>query len=391
MTVESQWGIPSDKLRNGASIHFDLVSPDGQLLLKAGEPITNRLLEQLRERGIQSPVLHHAPRFRPEQKTAALLSNFPPEMVRQIQASMESARTSVKSLLTSLTNKEEIRLDVIQMSAGQFVVQAKRDVAATLAVLALNGKVADSEVANSLANHSANLSLLATVMSTLQKDEPIQSFEIGLAGLLHDCSLILNDEWYTGQANSRDETARKRYRRHSIESADLLNGLSGISKSVLAMIQEVHEQADGSGYPRGLTISQVKPGTEILNLADAYLSLTSPVQGRSIVPADAISYLCLHTAQGKFSRDALQLLTTSLSMYPVGSGVELDDLSEAVVVRGNSNAPMTPIVRLLHPGHQEIDLRVSDRFISRPLQDADRKEQRLTKSRIHKVLWRTDS
>ncbi len=391
MNVESQWGIPTDKLRSGASIHFDLVSPDGQLLLKAGEPITNRLLEQLRERGIQSPILHPAARFRPEQKTTALLSNFPAETVRQIQTSMESARTSVKSLLTSLTNKEEIRVDVIQRSVGEFVVQAKRDVAATLAVLALNAKVADSEIANGLANHSANLSLLATVMSTLQRDEPIQSFEIGLAGLLHDSSLMLNDEWFTGKVNSRDETARKRYRRHSIESADLLNGFGGISKSVLTLIQEVHEQADGSGYPRGLEISQIKPGAEILNLADAYLSLTNPVQGRSIVPADAISYLCFHTAQGKFSRDALMLLTTSLSMYPVGSGVELDDLSEAVVVRGNSNAPMTPMVRLLHPGHPEIDLRVSDRFISRPLQDADRKEQRLTKSRIHKVLWRTDS
>jgi len=360
------------------------------VLQEAGEPISEQFLEDLRDRGIHSLTLHQAACSEPELKTAALLSNFPDATIRQIQASMESARECVKSLLASLTNNEDIQIDTLQKNVGDFVVQAKQDVSATLAVLALNNKVPDPAIANSLANHSANLSLLSTVMSTVQKDDPTQSFEIGMAGLLHDSSLLLNEEWFTGKANSRDETARKRYRRHPIESYDLLNGFAGIQKSVLTMIQEVHEQADGSGYPRGLVVGKIKPGSEILNLADAYLSLTNPVQGRSMVPADALGYLCFHTAQGKFNRDTFQLLTASLSMYPVGSGVELDDQSKAVVVSGNSNNPMAPVVRLLHPGHQEIDLRISNRFISKPFPDANRKDHRLSKSRIHEILWRTD-
>lgn len=390
MSVETHWKIPTEKLRTGATLHFDLIAPDGQILQKAGEPISGRLLDQLRERGIHSLTLHQAAHTEPELKTAALLSNFPAETIRQIQSSMASARASVKSLLSSFANNEETRVDMLQENVGEFVAEAKRDVSATLAVLAMNSKLSNPQLATSIANHSANLALLATVMSTVQKDDPAQSFEIGMAGLLHDSSLLLNDEWFSGKANSRDETARKRYRRHPLESSDLLNGFAGISKAVLTMIQEVHEQADGSGYPRGLVVGKIKPGSEILNLADAYLSLTNPIHGRSMVPADALGYLCFHTAQGKFNRDTFQLLTSSLSMYPVGSGVELDDQSKAVVVRGNSNNPMAPMVRLLHPGHQEINLRISNRFISKPFQDADRKEHRLSKSRIHEILWRTD-
>lgn len=390
MSVETQWKIPADKLRLGASLNFDLICPDGHVLQKAGDPISERLLERLRERGIHSLTLYQATRTEPELKTAALLSNFPTENIRQIQASMESARESVQSLLSSLVNNEELRVEPLQKNVSDFVVHAKRDVSATLAVLALNNKAADPKIARSLANHSANLALLATVMSTVQKDDSAHSCEIAMVGLLHDCSLLLNEEWFAGKANSRDETARKRYRRHSLESSDLLNGFAGIPKTVLTMIQEVHEQADGSGYPRGLVVGKIKPGSELLNLADAYLSLTNPIQGRSMVPADALAYLCFHTAQGKFNRDTFQLLTTSLSMYPVGSGVELDDQSKAVVVRGNSNNPMAPMVRLLHPGHQEIDLRISNRFIAKPFQDSERKDHRLSKSRIHEILWRTD-
>jgi len=389
MSVDYKWKNPIDKLCTGASLHFDLISSDGQVLQKAGEPMDERLLELLRE-GIRSLTLNQAVRSESDLTTDAILSNFPEATIHQIQASLESARTSVKSFIGSLARNEEVQVDAFQRNVEEFVVQAKRNVSATLAVIALNAKATNPEIASRIANHSANLALLATVMSTVQKDDPVQSYEIGMAGLLHDSSLLLNDEWFTGKANSRDETARKRYRRHSIESYDLLNGFAGIPKSVLTMIQEVHEQADGSGYPLGLAVGKIKPGSEILNLADAYLSLTNPVQGRSIVPADALGYLCFHTAQGKFNRDTFQLLTASLSMYPVGSGVELDDQSKAVVVSGNSNNPMAPMVRLLHPGHQEIDLRISNRFISKPFQDANRKAQRLSKSRIHEIFWRTD-
>lgn len=109
-----------------------------------------------------------------------------------------------------------------------------------------------------------------------------------------------------------------------------------------------------------------------------------------MVPPDALGYLCFHTIKGKFSREALHLLTKCLSMYPIGSAVELDDRSTAVVVRVNSESPLKPIVRLLHPGHLEINLGESNRFISGPYLSGDSRKERLSKARMHEVLWKTD-
>jgi hypothetical protein len=208
--------------------------------------------------------------------------------------------------------------------------------------------------------------------------------------LLHDCSLLLNQEWFQSHYSVREETQRKKYRKHPIESADLLNGLPGIPKEVLGLIMETHEQADGSGYPRGLVLGKVRQGSEILNAADAYLSLTQAVRGASYLPSDVIGYLCLQAAEGKFCREAIQLLTRSMSMYPVGSLVELNDQSKAVVIEGNFDAPLQPVVRMLHSSHAVQDLRTAPLSILKPLLPKSQPHERIPKSRFQEVLWRTD-
>ena len=156
------------------------------------------------------------------------------------------------------------------------------------------------------------------------------------------------------------------------------------------MIMETHEQADGSGYPRGLDLGEVRQGSEILNAADAYLSLTQPVRGAGYLPSDVIGYLCLQASEGKFCKEAIQLLTRSLSMYPVGSLVELNDKSKAVVIEGNFDSPMLPVVRMVHASHEVHDLRTSALSILKPLLPKSQPHERIPKSRFLEVLWRTD-
>ena len=329
-----------------------------------------------------------------ESKTAVaeslILESYPVETIRKLQASVETARASLLQLLRSFTRNESIPLKAVSQSVGDLVHQANGDIAATLAVLALNGKGSSREIVVNLAKHATNLSLLSIVMSILRKDAPAVSYSIGLAGLLHDSSLLLNTEWFLVEQNARDEAARKKYRRHPQESAEAFHGVVGVTTSVQELMMEVHEQADGSGYPRGMSLGKMKSGSEILNLADAYLTLTSPIQGRPIAPPDAIAYLCFHTAQGRFCQYTLRLLLESLSVYPIGSTVELDDGTKAVVIQASKNKRMAPVVRSFQPGYETIDLTNSARFISGPSAGQGSEGERLQKSRMHEFLWKTD-
>lgn len=398
MTTDQRWVIPTQELPVGTPLRFDLVDNNGVVLQPAGKPIDEELIDRLQQQCNLALTLQE-PQESPEQlgsvtferATSVLMSCYPPELIQAIQDSIDTTSQALLKLVDSLHTKEGDSVTSMSTSVSQFVLHANHDISATFAVIALNSAKVVPKILERVALNSTKIALLSVALSVLRRDAPIVSYEIGMSALLHDCSLLFQPNWYLVKPGARGEALRKKYRRHPVESSDLMNGLHGVSKNMLSMIKEVHEQVDGTGYPRGLRKERMMTGSVILNLADAYVSLTSPVQGEPMVPSDALAYLCFHAAQGKFCIETLQLLIESTSIYPIGSMVVLDDQSKAVVVKGNGPKPMAPTVRLLHGGHKEIDLRESRQCIHGPWTFAENdRGTRIKKSQLGEILWRTD-
>jgi HD-GYP domain-containing protein (c-di-GMP phosphodiesterase class II) len=229
------------------------------------------------------------------------------------------------------------------------------------------------------------------MMSVLRGDNDRTTCEIGLAGLLHDTSILIQPDWFVMAPDSRTDATKRQYRSHPLASASLFEGLPGVPESVIRMIREVHEQVDGSGFPYSKSREKLHPGSLILNLADAYLSLINPISGVPIVASDAMAILCLHTTQGAFSREVFRTFLDSVSIYPVGTVVKLNDESEAVVVKSNKNKPMQPVVRLLPSGVQEIDLSQSKfRVIELAHTGEEMRSKRVSRADFGKALWRSE-
>jgi hypothetical protein len=153
----------------------------------------------------------------------------------------------------------------------------------------------------------------------------------------------------------------------------------------------VHEQCDGTGYPFGKSEDKIHSGSLILNLADAFISLTSPVTGPPKVAADAMALLCFHSTHGAFSRSIFQLFLDSVSIYPIGSVVILDNNEEAVVIQANEKKPLQPVVRLLQQGNLEIDLSQSEIQVAELAnRGIDTVAKRIKKSEVRKALWRSE-
>ena len=390
MSEEQSWIIQTEDLQVGTTLSFDLTDAMGQVLHKAGMPINERLKERLQKKNIHSVTVRGAAKVDNNETELLLIDSFSPGRVKAIQATLESAQQSLRRLTISVQKNGEGSLDELKSNVGEFLEQANKDVAAALAVISLAAMETNSELVELVAKRSAKHSLLGVITSVLNADEPNESMEIGLAGMLHDCSLILHPEWFSENSNEQSDRFLEEYQRHPIESAELVNATNGIPKNVITMITQVHEQADGSGYPRGMKLAHTIPGANILNLADAYLTLVEPIRGRRFIPSDALAYLCYHTSQGRFCKDTLQRLIQGMSIYPVGSTVLLDDNSKALVVQGHPGKPMQPVIRLLQPGNLRIDLKESNRAIIGPFSSDTSKMDRIKKSQMHEVLWRTD-
>jgi hypothetical protein len=392
MSDSQTWVIQTEDLQVGISLGFDLTDANGLVLLKAGVPIQERLKEILRKKNINSVTVRGAANSEAAKSEATLLSSYGAERIEAIQSAIASTQDSILMLLQSTQNGDVSGVDQLGKSIELFLAEANKDISASLALVGLRSKAVDPSIAERLAARATKLSLFAIVMSLFRKDEASESFDIGMAGALHDCSLMVHPEWFSKENSNREDLIANEYRGHPLESAEMLNGIEGVSKNAITIISQVHEQADGSGYPRGLQLKQAHPGAVILNLVDAYLELTFPVQGTPMDRADSIAYLSHHAALGKFCKRTFFLMLNGLSLYPIGSSVILDDDSKAVVIKSNDGYPLQPVVCLLHESHStKLDLKQSQRKIASPAGGVLAfGAERIKKSQMQNILWRTD-
>jgi len=389
--AEKSWLIQTEELQVGTTLSFDLVDSNGQMLHKAGMPISEKLKEKLVKRNIHSVTVQGLLEDESEQYQELLFDSYPAATIAHLQSSIRASQDAILNLAQTLRDGKDGEVGELREGIDDFVHQAQKNLSATLAMIATKSKLGNQQIADRLACRSTHASLLSIAMSVTKNDDPAESFEIGLAAMLHDVSLLLHPEWFSQELEPKESRFWDDYRRHPIESAELLNSIKGISTNTIRFVTQVHEQIDGTGYPRGLRQKQIPTAARILNLSDAYLSLTEPIMGKPYAPSDALAYLCHHTALGLFCKESLQRMLQSMSLYPIGSVVLLDDETKAIVIKATPGNPLKPVVRLIDRDNLRIDLSTSSRLILGPHIDSKIEHcERIEKNQLSSVLWRTD-
>jgi HD-GYP domain-containing protein (c-di-GMP phosphodiesterase class II) len=126
-----------------------------------------------------------------------------------------------------------------------------------------------------LYNHSVNVGLISMAMMIYLKKPGRDCLTVGLAGLFHDLGLTQLNEEIVNKTDPLDPEERELLKRHPVLGYRLLQKNPQIPLDTLRLILEHHENADGSGYPQGLTLSQQHPYTRILFVLEAYDGLTT--------------------------------------------------------------------------------------------------------------------
>lgn len=86
---------------------------------------------------------------------------------------------------------------------------------------------------------------------------------------------------------------RKEYEKHVLNSVAILQeGKTEVPPRVIRMIQEHHENYDGSGFPKRLRGSQIDDSSQVLHLANLFDRLCVGKQtGKELVPKEAFDYI----------------------------------------------------------------------------------------------------
>ena len=196
--------------------------------------------------------------------------------------------------------------------------------------------------------HGLNTSILSMMLARDMGMGLEEGKVLGLGALMHDIGLIEIPDRVLKKTEDLTH-AEIELRKLHCEYGVKLGQKAGLPGSVLSIIFQHHELADGSGYPKALKADAIHPLARIVSLVNYYDNLCNPVNiAKALTPHEALS-LMFAQRRAKFDGKVLQVLIKNLGVYPPGSIVKLSNDALALVQSVNPQKPLRPWVLLYDP------------------------------------------
>ena len=239
-------------------------------------------------------------------------------------------------MLQLARSRPEVAREEVEQLVGSMVAEmtGEREVAIRL----LSEKAGEET-----ALHPLNVTVLSVLLGRACGLDEDTLLVIGQGGLLHDIGkLDLPDRLHY---NDDPSTAaeRKLFQQH-VDHGISIGQRMGLRPSVIRVIAEHHERADGGGYPLALRGDQLSPASRVVCLVNHYDNLVNPGNpGQAATPHDALALMfAKHRAQ--FDATTMAVFIRMMGVYPPGSVVQLTDNRYALSVAVNPLRPLKPRV-----------------------------------------------
>jgi len=278
----------------------------------------------------------------------------------------EETASALDDMMQGALHGKTINSNEIATIAAAYLTELSADSDSVLSVAAEAGR--DKQ----LSQHCLDMSLMGMAIAIENGMDARNVRTVGICGLLHDWGMTRVDPALREAAHALTPIQYLDVQKHPIHSLEMLKGLEGVPSIVPLICFQVHERLNGKGYPRGRMEGSIHPFAQILSIADAYVTMTSPQPYRGpLMPYSAMECLLKMSHQKYVSPQLVRCLLRMLSLFPIGSLVSLSDGSLAQVLRRNADDYTKPLVKLLQDrsgqaivDEQLIDLAASDLVVA---------------------------
>jgi HD-GYP domain-containing protein (c-di-GMP phosphodiesterase class II) len=194
-----------------------------------------------------------------------------------------------------------------------------------------------------LPSQSVKVTLLSLKIGVGMGYDDERLADLGTAAFLHDVGRYKMPEDMVNKEGTPSD------QRHPQISADILSGLKDNYGWLPTVVLQVHERADGSGYPFELKREEIHEYAFIIGLADMYADMISNGRGGQGVEQRAVRDI-IDSAKEAFPAEVIRAFVHQVSFFPLGSYVKLNDRSIGRVVSTNPDYPLRPTVEVLNDG-----------------------------------------
>lgn len=408
--------ISLDQLRVGVTSSHPLEDENGLLLLSENTCITDQLIKGMRDRGIDSIQVDS----RDVDALCGTARKSKPRVGRGTDRSeTENVWVRAKPVKEMLVDRHDEGLSqdrTDQLNRAMGMAKERIDelraemLQEKIRSVSPLGKISDVYAHSMVEDHDQTIGRLTAAVHVDNPDERsirmavlgmsiaielghdgLQTLEVGMAGLLHDVGLYSMAPKYQQPIELLTEAERWEYRKHPLLSIVCLSDAVDLPPSIKIAIQQVHEQFDGTGYPRGVRGRRIHAYARILNVVDTYLQLTSPTSQRyAIVPHDALGFMLHQASRGIFDPQVMRAFLSVATLFPLGSLVELSTGDIARVIRRPRKGFAAPVLLGSDGNRIELESEPSVQVI-RPACEPDSSQIRLTAEMMQSAKWHPSS
>ena len=209
---------------------------------------------------------------------------------------------------------------------------------------------------NYIVDHSTRTAILAIALGGSLKLPPHRLIELGNTALLHEIGMVrLPPQVYLSNRPLTDPE-KKAITAHTLLGFKILREYS-FPMPVCLGVLEAKENVDGSGYPRGLPGDKISLYAKIVSVCAAYAAITAERPYRPARNGHAGIMELLGKDKQRYDETVLRALVFTLSIFPIGTYVQLANGAYGIVVDTNPENLRRPFVRIIR---QPDGLRSSD-------------------------------
>jgi len=171
--------------------------------------------------------------------------------------------------------------------------------------------------------------------------------DLAMIAFLHDVGMYRIPQNILNKKGKLSEAELKIIQRHPEIGTGILSKLGDEYKWLADVALQIHERADGSGYPQGLKEGEIHEYAYIIGLVDMYSAMIKDRPYRERIEQNRAMRSIVASSKGKFPVKIIKVFLNQISFFPLNTCVKLNDRSAGRVVTTNPNFPLKPTVEIL--------------------------------------------
>lgn len=198
-----------------------------------------------------------------------------------------------------------------------------------------------------LLEHSINVGIIMGVFTRYLGYQRDELHQLVTGAILHDIGKIRVPNHVLNKTGKLTDEEWVEMRSHVLYGEEVLTKSKGISDVALSICAQHHEKLNGNGYPRGLQGDDISTAGRLASIVDIYDAITADrVYHKGKSPFETMRILA-SLGKEELDKGLVYQFIRCMSVYPVGTLVELDNKKLGVVVSVNVKKPDAPTVKIL--------------------------------------------